>query len=49
MATIGCGISHKYTKYTDKCSKNKTKAHKNKVMKTQTSTFQNTVKITKKV
>jgi hypothetical protein len=25
MATIGCGISHKNTKHTDKCSNNKTK------------------------
>jgi hypothetical protein len=26
MATIGCGISHKDTKHTNKCSNNKTKA-----------------------
>jgi hypothetical protein len=25
MATTGCGISHKNTKHTDKCSNNKTK------------------------
>jgi hypothetical protein len=25
MATIGCGISHKDTKHSDKCSNNKTK------------------------
>jgi hypothetical protein len=25
IATIGCGISHKDTKHTDKCSNNKTK------------------------
>jgi hypothetical protein len=25
MATVGCGISHKDTKQTDKCSNNKTK------------------------
>jgi hypothetical protein len=25
MATIGCAISHKGTKYIDKCSKSKTK------------------------
>jgi hypothetical protein len=25
MATIGCGISHKHTKHTDKCRKNKKK------------------------
>jgi hypothetical protein len=25
MATVGCGISHKNTKRTDKCSNNKTK------------------------
>jgi hypothetical protein len=25
MATVGCGISHKDTKHTDKCSNNKTK------------------------
>jgi len=25
IATIGCGIIHKYTKHTDKCSNNKTK------------------------
>jgi hypothetical protein len=25
MATTGCGISHKDTKHTDKCRKNKTK------------------------
>jgi hypothetical protein len=25
MTTIGCGISHKDTKHTDKCSNNKTK------------------------
>jgi hypothetical protein len=24
MATVGCGISHKDTKHTDKCRKNKT-------------------------
>jgi hypothetical protein len=25
IAAIGCGIIHKYTKHTDKCSNNKTK------------------------
>jgi hypothetical protein len=25
MTTVGCGISHKDTKHTDKCSSNKTK------------------------
>jgi len=29
MATIGCGISHKGTKHTDKCSNNKTKTTQN--------------------
>jgi hypothetical protein len=35
IATIGCGISHKDTKNTDKCSNNT----KNKTMKPQTNTF----------
>jgi hypothetical protein len=47
IATIGCGISHKDTKRTDKCSNNK-RQHRNKTTKTQTDTFQNTAKITKK-
>jgi hypothetical protein len=25
MATVGCGVIHKDTKHTDKCSNNKTK------------------------
>jgi hypothetical protein len=37
MATIGCGISHKDTKHTDKCSSNATKTHKS--MKPQENTF----------
>jgi hypothetical protein len=45
MATIGCGISHKDTKHTDKCSNNKTKIQI-QYNKPQTNTFQNTVKIT---
>jgi hypothetical protein len=28
MATIGCGVSHKDTKHTDKCSNNKIKTQK---------------------
>jgi hypothetical protein len=28
MATVGCGISHKDTKHTYKCSNNKTKTTK---------------------
>jgi hypothetical protein len=40
MATIGCGISHRGTKYTDKCSNNETKRqHRNKMMKPQTNTL----------
>jgi hypothetical protein len=39
MATIGCGISHKDTKHTDKCSNNKIKKYKNKMTKPQTDTF----------
>jgi hypothetical protein len=41
MATTGCGISHKDTKYIDKCSKNK-------LMTPQKNTLQNIVKITQK-
>jgi len=39
MATVGCGISHKDTKHTDKCSNNRTKMTKQVL-------FQNIVKIT---
>jgi len=39
MATVGCGISHKDTKHTDKCSNNKTKKNRNKTTKPQTNTF----------
>jgi hypothetical protein len=39
MATIGCGINHKGTKHTDKCSNNKTKQHRNKMTKPQKNTF----------
>jgi hypothetical protein len=35
MATTGCGISHKDTKHTDKCSNNKT----NRMTKPQANTF----------
>jgi hypothetical protein len=38
MATIGCGISCKDTKHTDKCSNNKTKTIQ-KMVKPQTNTF----------
>jgi hypothetical protein len=43
MATIGCGISHKDTKHTDKCS-NKKKTTQKPNGET-TDKFQNTVKI----
>jgi hypothetical protein len=39
MATIGCGISHKDTKYTDKCSNNKIKTTQKKMTKPQTNTL----------
>jgi hypothetical protein len=40
MATIGCEISHKGTKHTDRCSNNKKqKLYRNKTTKPQTSTF----------
>jgi hypothetical protein len=47
MATIGCGISHKDTKRTNKCSNKKQEQHRNKTTKPQIP-FQNTVKITQK-
>jgi hypothetical protein len=47
MATTGCGISHKDTKHADKCSNNKTKKQRKKMMKPEIL-FQNTVKITQK-
>jgi hypothetical protein len=49
MATIGCGISHKDTKYTYKRSNKKQKQHRNKMTKPQTDTFSKYCKdITKK-
>jgi hypothetical protein len=39
MATIGCGISHKDTKHTDKCSNNKTKTQTQKDETTDTAFF----------
>jgi hypothetical protein len=51
MATIGCGISHKYTKHTDKYSNNRTKTKQKQKDKTIDKYFiqQNTVKITKEL
>jgi hypothetical protein len=39
MATVGYRIRHKDTKPTDKCSNNKTKTHRTKMMKPQTNIF----------
>jgi hypothetical protein len=38
MVTTGCGISHKGTKHTDKCSNNK-KTMEKQMMNPQTNTF----------
>jgi hypothetical protein len=38
MATVGCGIGHKDTKHTDKCSNNKTKTAQKQYDET-TNTF----------
>jgi hypothetical protein len=47
MATIECGISHRDTKHTDKCSNNKTKTtQKHNDETTDKYFFQNTVKLT---
>jgi hypothetical protein len=46
IATIGCGISHKDTKHTDKCSNNKQRQHRTKGRNHSQILFQNTVKIT---
>jgi hypothetical protein len=46
MPTIGCGISHKDTKHTDKCSNYENST--NKMMKPRTNTFQNIMEITQK-
>jgi len=35
MATIGCGLSHKDKKHTDKCSNKKQKQHRNNTTKPQ--------------
>jgi hypothetical protein len=48
MATIGCGISHKDTKHTDKCSNNKTKTTQKQNDEATDIPFQNTIKITQK-
>jgi hypothetical protein len=50
MAAIGCGISHKDTKHTDKCSNNRTKTAQKLLDKSTDKYFffQNTVKITQK-
>jgi hypothetical protein len=48
MATIGCGISHKDTKHTDKCSNNRTKTTQTIQQNHRQILFQNTVKITQK-
>jgi hypothetical protein len=48
MAIIGCGISHKDTKHTDKCN-NKTKTTQNQYDETTDKyLFQNTMEITQK-
>jgi hypothetical protein len=39
MAPVGCGISHKDTKYTDKCSNNRTKTTQKQMRKPQINTF----------
>jgi len=41
IATIGCGISHKNTKLTDKCSNNKTKTTQKQNDKTTNKYFSN--------
>jgi hypothetical protein len=46
MATIGCGISHKVTKHTDKCRNNKTKTTQEQEDETLDKFFQNIIKIT---
>jgi hypothetical protein len=49
MATLGCGISHKDTKYADKCSNRKTKTTQEQYSETTDKYFfQNTVKIAQK-
>jgi len=46
-ATIGCGVSHKDTKHTDKCSNNKVKTiQKQKWQNHRQVLFKNTVKMT---
>jgi hypothetical protein len=47
MEITGCGISHKDTKHTDKCSNNKAKIQ-NQNDENRHILFQNTVKITQK-
>jgi hypothetical protein len=39
MATVGCGISHKDAKRTDKCSNNKTKTTQKQSDKTRDKYF----------
>jgi hypothetical protein len=46
MAKIGCGISHKDTKHTDKSSNNKTKTAQTKRRNHRQIIFQNIVKMT---
>jgi hypothetical protein len=49
MNTIRCGINHKDTKYTNKCSNNETKTtQKQNDETTDKYFFQNTVKIIQK-
>jgi hypothetical protein len=50
MATVVCGICHKDTKYTDKCSNNKTATiQKQNDRTTDQYFFENTAKITQKI
>jgi hypothetical protein len=39
MATVGCGINHKDTKHTDKCSNNKTETTQNENYETTDEYF----------
>jgi hypothetical protein len=48
MATIGCGIAHKYTKHTDKCSNNYVKRTQKESEETRDKYFQAIMKIIQK-
>jgi hypothetical protein len=48
-ATIGCGISHKDIKHTDKCQQNKNNTEKNYETADKYFFLKNTVKIPQKV